>query len=650
MNLKKLQEIAKAKGKTLLIEDCEVSVKKEDIVLYTDKAQLVEAAGKPYPCRGILRNVPVTRFVENLNGRIYPKDLWERVLKEKMAENTLSLADHPDEDKDGSIKDITGVWKNFKVNENTGTADWYLVGDNGQLILETVNAGGKVGLSSVGFGEFREDGKTVIAETFELDRLADAVLLPSQKVYAAQENIETPPTPIQEKKEIKESMILTNKEINNEDSTHKREKNMLDKVQEANLKNQVRVAITEAKKSKKITEAIVSLKELKEILPDEMSDSKDKIDKATDELQAKAEAEETTAQADAEKKDKELADVQEKLKIATKSLEELSENYKKAQTILEKIKDIDPADHAQLLENEKLMKEDIDKLLEEKKKFQEEIKKLSAKAPLNEKAIKVVKILKERVKSQADKIKFAETHINELEEIMENELGYEFDGADEEKKDDKIVSEEDDGSDEDVVIDNDEEKKEEEVPETEPKEDEEEKIEEEDEKIVDTTSEKGKDDLEDLDDMDLAEDEDLDIAGKEDEDEKIEEDEEAKKDEEDDINIDEMAEELNAEETFDDIIEPKEDKTLKTAAKEAIRKKHLEQAAKTKRQIVSFYKEAVAKNPALKDVKQAILTSKSLLEASEKVFRFTSKKEGIIKVNKKTKVQESAPGWLGKRF
>jgi hypothetical protein len=607
MNLKKLQELAKQKGKLLLIESCELSIKPEDITVF-EKTELVESSGKPYPARGVLRNVPITTFKENLNGRIYPKDLWEKVIKEGTAENTLSLADHPSDDSEGSIKDIVGVWKNFKLKEESGIADWYLVGDNGSLILEAINAGAKIGLSSVGFGEFGSDNKTVKAESFELQRLADAVLEPSQRTFATGENLIRDIKPTDEKKEIKESMISTNKrEI---DLNSERKNNMLDKFQESTLKNKVRVAILEAKKNTKIAEAIINLKELKEILPDEMDDSKEKIDKATDELQTKLEAEDQAAQDELEKKDKELTDVKEKLNVATKTLEEINENYKKAQAVVEKMQNISPEDYNQLLENEKLMKEDIDKLLEEKEALKKRITQLRESRNQNNSKAQIVSLV-EKLKSKNKRLKIAEEHILQLEDTMENELGYEFDK--DEKKDDQIVSEEDE--DEDVIVD---------------KEKETDVVAEEDELEVEVPS---------TDEEEIKE-----------EDEEIEDEEEIKEEDEkdeEDIDVEEMSEELNADDTLDDIIIPKEDKKMEARKKAAIQ----ERKSRIKRQIVSFYKEAVAKNPALKDVKQIILNSNSLLEATEKVFKFKNKKDSLVKVGGKKQIKESArPSWLGNRL
>ena len=80
----------------------------------------------------------------------------------------------------------------------------HLFGEGGKHAKEALDTGADLGLSSVGFGEMAADGKTVIAETYELDRPADWVLNPSQKVYGnstnevTEEDIDYLNTPITE--------------------------------------------------------------------------------------------------------------------------------------------------------------------------------------------------------------------------------------------------------------------------------------------------------------------------------------------------------------------------------------------------------------------------------------------------------------------
>jgi len=125
---------------------------------------------------------------ENLNGRVYSSKLWEKVISEGQASNSYGLVDHPQEE--GSMKDRWCVWKNVRFNEDRSLvlADAYLFGNWGREMKESLDAGGEVGLSSVGYGDFKEDGKTVDENIYELDRVADAVLEPSYQVFGRKED------------------------------------------------------------------------------------------------------------------------------------------------------------------------------------------------------------------------------------------------------------------------------------------------------------------------------------------------------------------------------------------------------------------------------------------------------------------------------
>ena len=139
----------------------------------------------------------VSRFIKNANGRIYTRGLWERVIKEQknVWDGSLGLADHPLDEEEGSVKNAFCVWKNLHIDESTQTvkAECYLVGHYGALAQEILEAGGRIGFSSSGFGELEEDGSGRVKEsTYQLERVSDWVLHPSQDVWAVKENaIET---------------------------------------------------------------------------------------------------------------------------------------------------------------------------------------------------------------------------------------------------------------------------------------------------------------------------------------------------------------------------------------------------------------------------------------------------------------------------
>lgn len=54
-----------------------------------------------------------------------------------------------------------------------------------------LQAGGDVGLSSSGFGDFEADGKTVDPDSFELERYFDWVLEPSYSVFGTLDDVKT---------------------------------------------------------------------------------------------------------------------------------------------------------------------------------------------------------------------------------------------------------------------------------------------------------------------------------------------------------------------------------------------------------------------------------------------------------------------------
>jgi hypothetical protein len=133
--------------------------------------------------------MPVARYDNiNLNNRKYEKKLWDRVLSEQkeVYQGGIGLADHPLDEEDGRVSNVAIVWLNMGLNESEKVvwAECVFVGQHGKLIEEILEAGGRVGFSSSGFGELDEsDHSTVRWDSYILERVADAVLNPSQKVY-----------------------------------------------------------------------------------------------------------------------------------------------------------------------------------------------------------------------------------------------------------------------------------------------------------------------------------------------------------------------------------------------------------------------------------------------------------------------------------
>jgi hypothetical protein len=154
-----------------------------------ESGRITEGADSPVT----LYKFPISRFNHlNHNKRLYPRKLWERVIREQENEwrGRVGLADHPPEDSDGEFKNAAIIWHDMEVDDGDnliwGTGSF--VGPYGRLAQEIVDGGGRVGFSSSGFGELSLDGQTVNPDTYQLERVADVVLNPSQDVFGDSSN------------------------------------------------------------------------------------------------------------------------------------------------------------------------------------------------------------------------------------------------------------------------------------------------------------------------------------------------------------------------------------------------------------------------------------------------------------------------------
>jgi hypothetical protein len=163
--------------------------KKRNILHERESTLLVE--GVTYKALAVYRFKFTRPGKENLNGRVYGYDLWDRVIRVMAGRSTLALMNHPPEDNPGSPHDIWAVWRNigYSGDKQFVEADCYIIdNENGKTALGVLEAGGDLGLSSSGFGEFLSDGKTIDPETYELERVADWVLDPSYEVFGRLED------------------------------------------------------------------------------------------------------------------------------------------------------------------------------------------------------------------------------------------------------------------------------------------------------------------------------------------------------------------------------------------------------------------------------------------------------------------------------
>ena len=219
-------------SKIKLIENFNIDFSKDKLkenVEILEKPKLIEdSTHKQFEARAIIRSIPVSRYTPNHNNRIYNESLWRNVLKSGRAEGSDCYGNHAVDD-DGNVFDSVGVWHNLRIGEKYPIADLYCIGEGGQLLAEKAKAGGKVGFSSVGYGEFLEDNMTVNPDNYELEHLADWVVSPSQEVYATHENMQE--DNCGEKKECEE-IIFETEEEEGEENEKKDEK-----IEENNIKN-----------------------------------------------------------------------------------------------------------------------------------------------------------------------------------------------------------------------------------------------------------------------------------------------------------------------------------------------------------------------------------------------------------------------------
>jgi len=142
---------------------------------------------KSYEILGAFR-FPFTRpGQKNLNGRIYKYDLWDRLFSKNIV--THSLVNHPEDE--GDPARIWAVMKNAGYNKDRtlGMVDCYIINNEfGKTAMGVIAAGGDIGLSSSGVGDFEADGVTVDSSTYELERWADWVENPSYSVFGRIDN------------------------------------------------------------------------------------------------------------------------------------------------------------------------------------------------------------------------------------------------------------------------------------------------------------------------------------------------------------------------------------------------------------------------------------------------------------------------------
>jgi len=136
--------------------------------------------------------------VMNKNKRKYTKETWEPVIRERQGEGSLGLLNHPEAGNAPDIEKTCCVWRNHRFEHDPSgkllvCADMYIIDDkkgNGDLIESIIKAGGRVDLSTRGYGDLDET-QTVKDYTY---KSTDVVYQGSYGVQIGEENSYNPKT------------------------------------------------------------------------------------------------------------------------------------------------------------------------------------------------------------------------------------------------------------------------------------------------------------------------------------------------------------------------------------------------------------------------------------------------------------------------
>lgn len=142
-----------------------------------------DVQGRPLRVSGVFQKIGE----KNSNARIYPKDLWEKVLNDEKTQRrlkerrVLGELDHP---KDGKTQLLRAamVITDLGIGEDGFVRGVYEVLNtpSGQVLKELHRAGVRLGISSRGDGDVepRKEGQVVVPESYRFDTF-DVVLDPS---------------------------------------------------------------------------------------------------------------------------------------------------------------------------------------------------------------------------------------------------------------------------------------------------------------------------------------------------------------------------------------------------------------------------------------------------------------------------------------
>ena len=108
----------------------------------------------------------VADFNPNRNGRVYPRQLWEKVINSEYVKEMMSSkmllgeADHPFDDRvEISIKEVSHAINKLWIENDKVMAELDILNTtNGQKVATLIDYGSKIGVSSRGAGSVLSDG------------------------------------------------------------------------------------------------------------------------------------------------------------------------------------------------------------------------------------------------------------------------------------------------------------------------------------------------------------------------------------------------------------------------------------------------------------------------------------------------------------
>lgn len=124
--------------------------------------------------------------VENLNGRIYTQELAQNLVNASPV--TMAYDGHwCDYENGNEYKNAVATCSNLRIEDNVLKCDIeFLECEKAyeEKLKELASRGVSIGVSSVGYGEYEADGKTIKPESYQLVRVLDFVTMPAGEVYA----------------------------------------------------------------------------------------------------------------------------------------------------------------------------------------------------------------------------------------------------------------------------------------------------------------------------------------------------------------------------------------------------------------------------------------------------------------------------------